>query len=163
MAVDYRVYFKDLCSHRCPNLSISAHSRAIISLKKPQDRQPLHRTLYLLYHLPPLDIHIHRVSLNNYLRIKRQVMLSWDGLGNSQKGHLAILENESTKIGTTNIPTDSIIPTRVWNRNYKFLDFQNDASCFEENMGSSIYCYTDGSKIEGSKTGCGYTIRQNKV
>ena len=135
---------------------------ACLNIAKVHKSTPT-KGLEVIYHLPPLDIHIHRVSLNNYLRIKRQVMLSWDGLGNSQKGHLTILENESTKIGTTNIPTDSIIPTRVWNRNYKFLDFQNDASCFEENMGSSIYCYTDGSKIEGSKTGCGYTIRQNMV
>ena len=118
--------------------------------------------LEVIYHLPPLDIHIHRVSLNNYLRIKHQVLISWDGYGKTQKGHLTELEDECTKIGTSNIPSDTITPIRVWDRKFKVLEFRNDVSLYEENM-NSIYCYTDGSKIEGSKTGCGFSVRHKNT
>ena len=115
--------------------------------------------LEILYNLPPLDNHIHRVSLNTYLRMKYQVHASWDGIGSTKKGHLTLLENECISAGLSNLPIDSIIPIRVWEKNYIIKEF--DSNSTQKENKSDIYCYTDGSKIDKSKTGCGFIIKKD--
>ena len=115
--------------------------------------------LELIYNLPPLENHIQRASLNCYLRIKYQVQKSWDGIGSHKNGHLMLLEKNCDSAGLANIPLDSIVPIRVWDKNYKIIEFNKNCD-FSEN-GTSIYCYTDGSKIEKSRTGCGFTIKRD--
>ena len=129
---------------------------AMLNIAKVHKSTPT-KGLEIIYNIPPLDLFIERISMHSYLRIKSQIKRTWDGIGSRNKGHLNIGETECGKLGLSNLPNDNILPIRVWNRNFEILDFSND--CYKESK-KVIYCYTDGSKIEGSKTGCGFTIHQ---
>ena len=130
---------------------------AMLNIAKVHKSAPT-KGLEIIYNIPPLDLFIERIAIHNHLRVKSQVKRTWDGIGSKKKGHLNAGEAECSKLGLSNLPNDTILPIRVWNRKFDILDFSNN--CYKEHK-NTIYCYTDGSKIEGSKTGCGFTINQH--
>ena len=124
---------------------------------------PVHKStptkgLEVIYNLQPLDLFIECMAIKIHARIQKQVCSSWSGIGKHPKdiGHLLIGKKWVSSIGIQGLPLDKV-KKRIWNRKFEVLDFQtykNDAS---ENS-SSVYCYTDGSKIE-NYAGFGYQIR----
>lgn len=118
--------------------------------------------LEIIYNLLPLDLQILKTAVNTYWRIKSKVKFdNWDGHTNlvNQKSHLWFLNTISSDIGLKDSITDEIIATRIWNKRFKIMDFDETKNLSQEDP-DTIYCYTDGSKIDGT-AGCGFSIRRN--
>jgi len=115
------------------------------------------RGLEIIYDLPPIDLVIRETALNTHLRIRKDMKITWDGLGRTtKKGHIRMWDDSLAELGlTVGAPFK---PYKQWDRNFSVPKFENTEHNDCES-GSIWYVYTDGSKAD-TNTGCGYVIRK---
>ena len=114
----------------------------------------------MIYNLLPLDLFLQKRADEIFLRIQKQVFPIWDGIGikNGRIGHLKRCQKSIEKYKDVIVShSDTISETKNWDQNYSVLDFTKHKNDSKEDK-STIYCYTDGSKINRF-SGFGFQIR----
>jgi ribonuclease HI len=112
--------------------------------------------------LPPLDLELKRIAVKTYKRlyINESLPRTWDGIGNTQNGHIYLLQKLYEQWELPELGGDDVCP--LTELKCKAYVDTNSFQTGNDYTGPGWRAYTDGSKME-DHIGSGFCIYENNT